>query len=143
MSASDAARLEAAGIPLRIGERDVRVRFTFRSMKMLEERYGDLSKVNEQLRRLILADHPTPHTEMLSMIEAGLLHEPTAFADVLDSPPHRFGDFREALIGAINEGFPDVGKAEEEGGQGDHSPGTTSTTSPPSDGAELVASSGT
>lgn len=141
---TDAARLAADGIPLRLGERDVHVRFTFRSLKLLEERYGDLVKVNEELQSLVARAHLTPFTTLPRFVHVGLGHEPDVTEDdVLDLPTERYDDVLAALAAAIRVGFPDVGKADEEGAQGDPSPGATSTTSPPSDGAAPEPSSGT
>lgn len=138
---TDAARLEAAGTPLRLRDREVGVRFTMRSMKVLEEHYGSLSALNEHVQLLVAGDHPKPHDAMTDILPAALLHESGAADELLDLPPIRYPDCLDALIDAIVRDFHS-GKADE-GGQGEASPGAISTTSPPSDSAGITASSGT
>lgn len=139
---TDADRLEAAGIPLRLGERDVRVRFSMRSMKALEKRFGSLSALNEEVKLLLADKHPRPHDALTDILPAALLHEKGAEDALLDLAPVNYPACFNALIDAITVDF-NSGKAPE-GDQGDEtSPGATSTTSPPSGSAEATASSGT
>lgn len=129
---TDADRLAADGVALRLRDRDVHVRFTFRSMRLLEARCGSLAAVNAELQQLVRGDHPTPFSTIPAFILTGLAHEPEVTEDdLLDLSPRQYEALRSALVDAINEGFPDAGKADE-GDQEDASPGATSTTSPPS-----------
>ena len=150
---TDADRLAADGIPLRVGDRTVGLRFTMRSMKVLEQSYGSLSGVNKVLQPLLAADEdgvplaPCPYTTLLPLLAAGLLHEgldEDALGDGLS--PAQFAEARSALVDAINVSFPEPSGKAPEGDQDEPppaSPGASTSTSPPSATAELVSSSGT
>lgn len=121
-----------------------------RSMKQLEERYGSLHAVNEQIQELLgdngdnVAPVAKPYTAILPLVAAGLLHEAIsedALGDALT--PDRWVELRSVLVDAINESFPDSGKAEEADAPTEASPGRTSTTSSPSDSVAAMTSSGT
>lgn len=120
----------------------MRVRYTMRSMRALEARYGSLANLNEQLQLLVRGEHLTPFTLMTAVILEGLLHESVTEDDVLDAPASVYPVLRSALVDAINESFPDPGKADEGDQAGEEPPGAISTTSPPSGSVEAMATSG-
>jgi hypothetical protein len=112
-----------------------------RSMKRLEEHFGSLTGLNEQIQLLATGEHLTPHVAMLDVLPMGLLHEPGIEDELLDESPARYEDCLKALIAAINESFPDP-KAERGVEPAEAPPGEISTTSAPSDSAAAMASSG-
>lgn len=113
-------------------------------MKTLESHYGSLAVLNETLQRFVKGEHPTPYTEASVLMLPALAHEGvTADEFEFNLGPRDFHRVRQALVDAINEGFPDASGKEDEGDQGEVSPGATSTTSPPSDSVAATTSSGT
>lgn len=140
---TDADRLAADGIPLRIGDRDLRVRFSMRSMKLLTERYGSITGFNAALGVLGDDDQPDPYGDLAFMVAAGLAHEGITEDDILDAcAPQQYREMHAALIGAVNQSFPRPSGKAEQGDQDETSPGASTTTSPPSAMADATKSSG-
>lgn len=143
---TEADRLAADGVALRIGDRDVRVRFTMRSMKLLEDRYGSLVAANAEIQQIVVGEHATPYSTLVPLLAMALPGAGVTEDDIYDAcGPKDYPRLRQALVNAVIESFPD---AEGNDGQGDQgtpaeaSPGATSSTSPPSASPELARSSG-
>lgn len=116
-----------------------------RSMRALEDRYGSLEAVNTEVQTLLADEAAKPFSTLLPLVAAGLLHEgidEDTLADALT--PARFFEVRSVLVDAINQSFPDTGKAEASPEQepAPASPGTSSTTTPPSPLVGATAGSG-
>lgn len=149
MPVSDADRIAADGIPLTLGGREVRVRYTLRSWKEAEDRFGSLDDVFTLLRGLI--DAPGDDAEpvkkkvgtIIPLLWMGLLHEGLSEEQVYDlGVIKEILIYRDAILEAISEGTPEPGRGKEEAAAVD-SPGPTTTTPPPSDMAVAMSSSGT
>ncbi len=140
MSVTDADRIAAAGIPLTLGGREVRVRFTLRSWKEAEDRFGSMEEALAVLRRLINDEEPKPVAATMALLWAGLLHEGLTLDDVYDlGSIHERPNYAQAVLQAISDGTPRAGSGKEAAAA---SPGTATTTPSPSDTDAAMASSG-
>lgn len=141
MSVTDADRIAAAGIPLTLGGREVRVRYTLRSWKEAEDRFGSLEEVLAILRRLLAGDEPKPVGTTMTLLWAGLLHEGLSLDDVYElGDIHERGVYATAILSAISEGTSGPGPGKDAGAA--DSPGATITTPSPSATDAAMASSG-
>ena len=148
MTVTDADRIAAAGIPLTLGGREVRVRYTLRSWREAEDRFGSLEEVLALMRGLIGAkgaDAKPVKKEVgtiIPLLWMGLLHEGLTEDDVFDLGS--IGElrlYRDTILEAITEGTPGPGPGKEAGVA--DSPGTTTTSPSPSATDAAMASSGT
>ena len=150
MPVTDADRLVAAGIPLTLGGREVRVRYTLRSWKEAEDRFETTANVLGLLRGLTTPNHPEAIEvkkdvgTVIPLLWCGLLHEGLTLDDVFELGNMR--DLRiyvDAIMDAVSEGTPGPGSGKEGAvGEMAASPGPTTTTPSPSDTAAAMASSG-
>lgn len=135
---TDSDRILAAGIPFTlIDGREVRLRYTMRSLKMLEDEFDSLTKVETVLS----GDEDSKKIgPLMSVLAAGLIHENLSAESLLDlTNPSQLQDYADLIGKAFNEAFPESsGKAEEV----PVSPGVTGTSSPPSPVGELTKVSG-
>lgn len=142
MSVTDADRLAAAGIPLTLGGREVRVRYTLRSWKEAEDRFGSLEEVLAIMRRLLAGEEKREVNTIIPLLWAGLLHEGLTLDEVYDlGDIHDRGVYTDTILAAIAEGTPGPGPGKDSAAV-DVSPGSTTTTPPLSDSAVVMASSG-
>ena len=148
MTTTDADRLAADGIPLTLGGREVRVRYTLRSWKEAEDRFESLANVLGLMRGLIgIQDDQAVEVKkevgtIVPLLWCGLLHEGLTLDQVYDLGVIR--DLRlyvDAIVAAVSEGTPGPGRGNDEAGAVD-SPGPTTTTSSPSATAAVMATSG-
>ena len=145
MSVTDADRIAAAGIPLTLGGREVRVRFCMHSWREIEDRYESLDEGIETLRRMLKASPDAPFKKPLrptaEMLWAALYHEGMTEDEVLEAMDiHELTTYQGALIAAVVEGTPGPGPGKDEAVV--DSPGATTTTPQPSATAAAMASSG-
>jgi hypothetical protein len=146
MSVTDADRIAAAGIPLTLGGREVRVRYTLRSWKEAEDRFGSTEKAFAVLRGIGgIEDDRAAKIEkdvgtVIALLWMGLLHEGLTEDDVYElGHLSDFPTYRNVILEAVNEGVPRPGPGKEEAAA---SPGAPTTTPSPSDSAAVMASSG-
>lgn len=141
MSVTDADRIAAAGIPLTLGGREVRVRYTLRSWKEAEDRFGSLEEVIAILRRLLAGEEKKEIGTIVPLLWAGLVHEGLSLDDVYElGDIHQRGAYASAVLAAIGEGSPGPGPGKDEAVV--DSPGATTTTPQPSATAAATPSSG-
>ena len=142
MSVTDADRIAAEGIPLTLGGREVRVRYTLRSWKEAEDRFGSLEEVLAIMRRLLAGEEPKEVGTTVTLLWAGLLHEGLSLNDVYElGDIYERGTYQQAILNAISEGTPGPGPGKDEVAAAD-SPGATTTSPSPSDSVAAMASSG-
>lgn len=137
---STPARIAARGLPITLVDgREVRLRYGFKALLALEDRFGGIGKV----QGAVSSDLSGPvFGPMLDLLCAGLLdeHDGTGaplsdrerLADLLD--PALFQDYITVAGKAMEEAFPTPAPATPEPGPtaAPPSPGQTGTTSPPS-----------
>lgn len=135
---NDSDRLLAEGIPLVLADgRSVALRYTMRSLKVIEDAYGSLDAVDQAMGSKRIGS-------LATILAAGLLHEDIsadALLDLLDT--HHIDDYATAMGTALDQALPApetaaAGKAD----RANASNGSTSTTSPPSAMAGMSAGSG-
>lgn len=146
MSDTTARQIAADGIPLTIGGREVRVRYTLRSWKEAEDRFGSTDKAFAVLRALAgVEDERAAKIDkdvgtVVALLWMGLLHEGLTENDIFElGQLGDFPEYRHAILAAINEGIPGPGPGKEEAAA---SPGPPTTTPSPSVSAAVMASSG-
>jgi hypothetical protein len=156
MSVTDADRLLADGEPVTIAGHAFHVRFTPRSFKLLEDRYGAILNVGELLNRISTGDGALfgPIFHILSL---GLRHETVDGQPVTEDWLLDNGDAREitvyavAALDALMEALPAAAVTEgpnpnlqgTNGVSPGASPGSSSSTPPSSASTSPPASSGT
>ena len=145
MSVTEADRIAAAGIPLTLGGREVRVRFCMHSWREIEDRYESLEQGIDVLRQMLNATPKAPFKKPVrptgEMLWAALYHEGMTEDEVLDlMDVHDLTSYQAALFAAVVEGTPGPGPGKDE--LAADSPGPTTTTPSPSDTAAAMASSG-
>jgi hypothetical protein len=129
LSLTDAERLRAAGHTVKLeGHGELPLVFDLAAWLELEQRIGSILEVNRRITW-----HGNLMNDVLHFLTAGLLHSGLGEEEVrgsillLEMP-----DYQQAIIQALAESLP-----KPEGASG-----TSSTTSPLSDTAEVMASSG-
>ncbi len=145
MSVTDADRIAAAGIPLTLGGREVRVRFTMRSWKEAEDRFGSLEEAFSILRRMssLVPEEqlgkpigPTMAFLWMALIHEGLTEDEVYYlCDI-----HDLLRYQAAILSALAEGTPGPGPGKDMGVVA--SPGPTTTTPSPSATGAVMATSG-
>lgn len=134
---TDAERLRAAGHVVAFADGDVPLIFDFAAWLLLEQEFGGMSVINERLTwkpDTVLAD-------ILAFLTAGVSHAGMTKAEV--KARIRLSDLRsyqQAITDAVAEAFAEPGKAGS--GEATGSTGEPSTTSPQSDTAAQIATSG-
>jgi hypothetical protein len=140
MTTSDSDRLLAAGTPLALTDgREVSLKYGMRSLKILEDQFGDLRTAQNSL-----AGGGKTIGPLMDLLSAGLLHEGITADELLDLvDPQRLEEYSQALVKAFEVAFPDaVGKAEELLAATNGSSGPSSTTRPRSHSGAATRSSG-
>ena len=138
-------RILAAGVPIVLGDgREVRLRFSNRSVKMLEDEFGSLAAMQGAL-----GDTDNPDRKVIgpicTVLTAGLLHEGLSFDDVLDlTEPKLLSTYSQAIATAFAQAFgTDDPGAAAEGKAPSPSTGPSGTTSQPVATDVAMTSSGT
>ena len=143
MSVTDADRIAAAGIPLTLGGREVRVRYTLRSWKEAEDRFGSLREVFAIMGRLSDGSEDKQVGTLIPLLWMGLLHEGMTEHEVFEAGDILLlSEYRDAILAAIDQGSSEPGRGKDAAAAVD-SPGPTTTTPSPSATAAAMASSGT
>lgn len=140
---TDAKRLLGEGVPLVLADGEKRqVRFTFRSLAMLEEEFGSVGAALASIG----GDATKPqYGPIARVLAAALADDGLSKDDVLGLlVPSDAAQYVVAISEAFDQAFPDTtgSAANPPKGETTSSPGTTGTTSPPSPSAEGQASSG-
>lgn len=141
----DADRIAAEGIALTLAGRQVHVRYTMRSWRQVEARFGSMSAALAALRWMASPDDVEPVAKpvdaTVTLLAAGLLHEGLTEDDLWDCTDiHELHAYQAAILEAINQGTPGPGPGKEAAADG--SPGAITTTPSPSASAVAMASSG-
>lgn len=109
---TDADRLAAAGAALSIANHDFHVRYTPRSLKLLEDRYGSITKVGVVLANMQSGDEPMIST-VFFILACGLRHEEDALGQpitedwLLDNgDSHALNEYAEQAFAALLESLP-------------------------------------
>lgn len=146
---SDAQLLRAQGVPITtLDGREMRIIFDAEAIAILEDTFGSLGHVEEALSAI--EEHAdTGKAKMfrplLSIIRAGLSHDPFAASARFDA--FLIGEYFTAVMTAMDLSFP-KGEMTLPKSPPQMTPvtsdsiGSPSTTSPPSDSAEPINSSG-
>lgn len=142
----DADRIAAAGISLTLAGRQVQVRYTMRSWRLVEARFGSMSAALAALRWMSTPDQAEPVAKpvdaTITLLAAGLLHEGLTEDDLWDATNITdLHAYQAAVLEAVNQGTPGPGPGKDAAADG--SPGATTTTPSPSGSAAAMASSGT
>lgn len=126
---TDSDRLLAEGSPLILSDgRTVHVRFTMRSLKALEDAFGDFDTVQKTLTSTTGAKVGP----MIEVLAAGLIHEGLTADDLYDlTSPGALQSYVAVISDALEQAFPDPTGEVPKVGSADGSRGVTSTTSPP------------
>lgn len=137
MAVKDSDRILAAGVPVVLAGREMRLRFGLRALKLLEDKFGSL-QVIEQLTN----GDGKVIGPLCTIIAAGLSHEGVTEDDILDNvSPGEIQTLMDAAAVALAEAFPDTeGKAEAAAPAA--SPGIPGTGSRPAATAEAMTVSG-
>jgi|GEM_PF-3639360 len=139
---TDADRLAAAGAELTIAGHDFHVRYTSRSFKLLEDRYGSIVKLGPLFTAIQEGEAPTYET-LFFLLSLGVRHEmvdgePVDEDWLLDNaPPSRVTEYMDAVSAALTEASPpapenqsaDPTTASQSGSTGRHSSGSRSRNS--------------
>lgn len=146
MTVADADRIAAEGIPLTLAGRQVQVRYTMRSWRLVEARFGSMSAALAALRWMAKPDDVEPVAKpvdaTITLLAAGLLHEGLSEDDLWDATNITdLHAYQAAVLEAINQGTPGPGPGKDVAADG--FPGATTTTPSPSASAAAMASSGT
>lgn len=126
---TDSDRILAAGVPLTLADgREVRVRYSMRSLKEMEDRYGSLEEPLRLVHGLFSGTTKRQVTTLVPMLAFGLLHEDGLTEDALYdlTEPKRRAEYLGIVSDAIGEALPAPGKAEAEAETPSH--GDASTT---------------
>ena len=142
----DADRIAADGITLNLAGRQVRVRYTMRSWRMVEDRFGSMAAALAALRWMVAPADTEPVAKpvdaTITLLAAGLLHEGLTEDDLWDATNITdLHAYQAAVLQAVDQGTPGPGPGK--GAAADGSRGATTTTPSPSDSAAAMASSGT
>lgn len=147
MPTSESDRILAAGAPVTLADgRVLHLRYTFRALKVIEDRYGSLDGT---VKAMGMDDQGRVHgryfTTIIDMLYAGLLHTGISEDELYElADPARVEEYDEAVNVALAQALARPGGKEgPTTGSPNGSPGQTSTTPPPSDMAEQTSSSGT
>lgn len=109
---TDADRLVAAGAPLTIAGHDLHVRYTPRSLKMMEDKYGSIQAAGEQLQEIQQGKGKIV-SFTFSILSMGLQHESIDGVKVDENWLLDNGDvkqlrvYAEAAFEALAEALPD------------------------------------
>lgn len=142
---TDADRLLADGIPVTFSDGVHHLRFTMRSLKMLEDTFGGVEAVGTYLAGVVDGSATKRVGPLMDLLAAGLAHEHLTSDEVLDlAESFRFHAYLEACIDGINLAFPAASEDDQAGEApaGESSTGAASTSSPPSAMAAATATSG-
>ncbi len=143
---SDSDRLLAEGAPITLaGGRVVRLRYTMRSLKAFEDSFGSVAAAQRLLVGLFTGENPKTIGTLVPILAAGLNHEGLSEDDLFDSPileRNKFGEYLAAVSDALEQSFVKASPGKEQAGETTPSPGTPTTTSPPSASVEATNSSG-
>lgn len=127
------------GEPFTLAGRDLRVRYTMRSLLFIEERFGSITAMQEQISR---GSGGPILTIGLDLLAAGLLHEhdgagaPLTREELVELvDPRTIGEVLDMCGRALQAAFPQPDPAQEASGSGSASPGPTGSTSAPSPAA--------
>lgn len=114
---TESDRILAAGIPLTLADgREVRVRYSMRSLKRMEDHYGSTEAPLRLAQGLFDGSTKCQFTTIVSLLAFGLLHEEGLTEDALDdlTEPRRRHEYVSIVADAIGEALPAPGKAETE-----------------------------
>jgi hypothetical protein len=142
MTVTDSDRIAAPGVPITIDGTEQRLRYSFRSLKILEDHFGSIAEAADAINRVFTDGMSAKIIGDLSVLV------PDTILDQLpgDDRSETILDAAVACSHAWAEAFPPLnpvpGKAEGEPDTTD-SPGATSTTSSPSPAAAPTPPSGT
>lgn len=155
MTTTDSDRILAAGVPIELAGGEARLRFTFRTIKKLEDHFGSLSAAADRLDTAHASawrDMSGPVLGDITVIIAAALDPPVEPDDVLDLLKVGDGGLRVAMqqatsacIDAWNEGFPAPsaeGKDDPPATEPTSSDGPTPTGSSPASLVAATSSSG-
>lgn len=145
----DSDKILAAGVPVTLADgQEVRIHYTLRSMKLIEDRYGSIDAFARAASAMDAPEGETPQGKVFetisTLIYAGLLHLRASEDDILDAlDPSKLMEYVEASMTAFTRSMPEQPEGEAQGEpQTNGSPGPTSTTSPQSVSAVQTVSSG-
>jgi hypothetical protein len=146
---SESDRVLAQGIPIKLEDREVHLKFGMRGLKMLEDEFGSIEGIERVLIPEVDSNGKRVETKYIShlafVLSAGLAHEGLTLDDVLDrAVPALLPEYSEAIAKAIDQAFParKGGKPSGKARASKPSPGATGTTPPPSSSDEPTSSSG-
>lgn len=104
---TDAARLLAEGIPVPTALGELRLRYGFRALRDLEEKYGSLEGLQEAMEGV--QGKGAAFGPLLDLIVPGLLHSGHSEDALIDALiPRELGTYVDAMVGAMREAFPDA-----------------------------------
>jgi hypothetical protein len=141
-----AQRLQAKGHPITLADgREIRVRFGMGALVAIEERFGSLKAVEEQLKSLDV--NARVFGPILDLLMAGIIHTGITREELLNDElldPEQLTEYAQAVGRAFAEAFPSisVGRGNEQATDEVASPGKTGSTSAPSPSAAPKKRSG-
>lgn len=142
---TDSDRLLARGVPITLADGEtVRLRYSMRSLKWLEDEFGSIQAIQEALPDGEDTQDRPVFGPMSKVMYGGLLHLDLTYDEVLDLlSPRQINEYGEAVGKAFNEAFPQVNEGNVEGEPTTiGSPGTISTGSQSPQGAQTNSSGG-
>lgn len=139
---SEADRLAADGSPITLADGTHHLRYGMRGIKMLQDSFGSLKAVNEYLR----AEGEPRIAPLMDLLAAGLHRDgitADALLDLADS--RQIQVYLDAAVDALSESLPSSAEVDDADPKASvtPSPGSSSTTSPPSALVGATSSSGT
>lgn len=148
MAPNEGDRILAAGVALTLADgRDVRVKYSMRSLKALEDTFGSIEAAHRALLGLLgpAATNRKIVGTIVPWLAAGLLHEGIAEAALWDLVRiEDLGRYLDVVFAGVDEAFPPPASPGK--GEGDEpvgaSSGDGSTTPPPDASGAATPSSG-
>lgn len=111
---TDADRLVAEGVPIPTDLGTLHLRYGFRALRSLEEKYGGLEALQEAMEGV--TGKGAAFGPLLDILVPGLLHTGHTEDQLIDAlQPRSLGVYVDAMVEAMRQAFPDAVPASAEG----------------------------
>lgn len=132
MPATQSDRLLAAGTEVRLTDRTVTLRYSMRSLKEMEDHFGSVADAHVALQGLFTGANPKTVSTVIPFLAAGLCHEGLSEDALYDLTVYsEIAHYLDAIAEGIDQAFPPPLEGPGKSDAASSSPGTASTTPPP------------